>query len=197
MIRQFFQTTILSIGLFLPIRSSAETWNIDPSHSNVGFEVEHMMISTVKGNFGSYSGTFETNSKGELVSMSGVVHIKSVDTNDKKRDGHLQTPDFFDAEKYPKMEFQSSQITGSHKKGYKAKGNLTIKGVTRSVTFKISPFKGPMVDGWGNTKVGLTATTTIDRQKYGISWNNTLDAGGLVVGNEVLIVLNMQLIQQK
>jgi polyisoprenoid-binding protein YceI len=190
-----FRYLLLSFGLFTPMSAFADSWTIDKSHSSVGFEVDHMMISTVQGYFGNFSGNLDTNSKGTLVSMSGIVHINSVDTNDQKRDGHLQSPDFFSASTFPTMTFQSTKISGSHKKGYKVKGEMSIRGVTKPVTLNFRPFKGPMIDGWGNTKVGTVAQTAINRQDFGLSWNNTLDSGGLVVGDEVRITLNLQLIQ--
>lgn len=186
-------STIIAVGLFLPQLASAETWNVDSSHSEVSFEVDHMMISTVKGTFGSFSGEFNTNSKGTLTSMSGDVSIISVETHDDKRDAHLQSADFFDAASFPKITFKSSKVKGSHEKGYTVDGDLTIRGVTKSVTLKLSPIKGPVVDGWGRTKIGTTATTTIDRQEFGVSWNSTLDAGGLVVSDDVRITLNLEL----
>lgn len=188
-------STIITVGLFLPQLASAETWNVDSSHSQVGFEVDHMMISTVKGNFGSFSGEFNTNSKGKLASMSGEVSIISVETNDDKRDAHLQSPDFFNADSFPKITFKSSKVKGSHEKGYTVDGELTIRDVTKSVTLKLSPVKGPVVDGWGNTKIGTIATTTIDRQDFGVSWSSTLDSGGLVVSDDVRITLDLQLVK--
>jgi polyisoprenoid-binding protein YceI len=186
-------STIIAVGLFLPQLASAETWNVDSSHSQVSFEVDHMMISTVKGDFGSFSGELNTDSKGKLTSMSGEVSIISVDTDNKKRDTHLQGDDFFNAELFPNITFKSSKMKGSHEKGYTVDGELTIRDVTKSVTLKLSPIKGPVVDGWGNTKIGTTATTTIDRQEFGVSWNSTLDAGGLVVSDDVRITLNLEL----
>ena len=194
---RFFRKFIFSIFLCSPLTALASSWGVDSSHSNVGFEVEHMMITTVKGNFGGFSGTFETNAKGKFVSMNGEVHIESVDTNDPKRDGHLQAADFFDSARFPKMDFKSSKVSGNHEKGYKITGDLTIRGVTKTTTFQLTPVKGPLLDGWGNTKVGMVATTTINRQDFGVSWNNTLDSGGLIVGDDVLITLDLQLVKGK
>jgi polyisoprenoid-binding protein YceI len=194
---QVFRSFIFSMGLFSPLHALAESWSVDPSHSSVGFEVDHMMISTVRGNFGNFTGTFETTAKGKLTSMVGAVNIGSVDTNDPKRDGHLQAPDFFDMENFPTMNFLSTKISGNHQKGYIVTGDLTIRGITKSTKLTLAPIKGPITDGWGNTKVGTVATTTINRQDFGVSWNSTLDAGGLVVGDDVLITLDLQLVQAK
>ena len=193
----FFRSSFVGLLIFSSLQASAETWVIDSSHSRVGFEVEHMMITTVKGQFGEFSGVFETNSKNELISLSGEVSVVSVDTNDTKRDGHLQTPDFFKAEAFPVMKFSGSKVKGSHAKGYTVEGNLTIRDVTKSVTLSLSPISGPIVDGWGNTKIGTTGSTTINRKDFGVNWNNTLDEGGLVVGEEVRIILDLQLVKKK
>ena len=197
MLKTAFISNIFTLGLILPLKAQAESWTVDTAHSQVGFEVDHMMITTVKGNFGDFSGTLETNTKGKLIAMDGKVSIASVDTNDQKRDGHLQSADFFDAETFPSMTFSSTKIKGSSEKGYTVQGDLTIRGVRKPVTLQLEPFKGPVVDGWGNTKVGTVATTTINRQDFGISWNSTLDAGGVVVGDEVDITIDLQLIQAK
>ncbi len=177
--------------------AQAETWNIDSSHSEVGFEVTHMMISTVEGNFGEFSGNIEVNKKGKLTSLSGDVSIASVDTNDAKRDAHLQQDDFFAVASFPKMTFNSTKVKGSHDKGYSVTGDLTIRDVTKSVTLDLAPFKGPITDGWGNTRVATVATTEINRQEFGVTWSASLDSGGLVVSDEVAIEIKMEFIQPK
>jgi len=174
----------------------AETWNVDPSHSEVGFEVTHMMISTVEGSFGEFSGAIDVN-KGKLTALNGEVNISSVDTNDAKRDAHLQADDFFDAASFPKMTFSSKKIKGSHEKGYSVEGDLTIRDVTKTITLDLTPFKGPITDGWGNTRVASVATTTINRQDFGVSWSAALDSGGLVVSDEVQIEIKLEFIQAK
>ena len=177
--------------------ASAKTWNIDSSHSDVGFEVTHMMISTVQGNFGEFSGNIDVDKKGKLTSLSGDVNIASVDTNDAKRDAHLQQDDFFSAASFPKMTFASTKIKGSHEKGYTVTGDLTIRDVTKSVTLDLTPFKGPITDGWGNTRVATVATTEINRQEFGVTWSASLDSGGLVVSDEVAIEIKMEFVQAK
>jgi len=190
---------LLSLALLLgaPQTANAETWNIDSSHSDVGFEVTHMMISTVQGNFGEFSGNIEVDKKGKLTSLSGDVSISSVDTNDAKRDAHLQQDDFFAAASFPKMTFTSTKIKGSHEKGYTVTGDLTIRDVTKSVTLDLTPFKGPITDGWGNTRVATVATTEINRQEFGVTWSASLDSGGLVVSDEVAIEIKMEFVQAK
>ena len=191
--------TLLSLALLFGAAQAAhaETWNIDSSHSDVGFEVTHMMISTVQGNFGEFSGNIEVDKKGKLTSLSGDVSISSVDTNDAKRDAHLQQDDFFAAASFPKMTFTSTKVKGSHEKGYTITGDLTIRDVTKSVTLDLTPFKGPITDGWGNTRVATVATTEINRQEFGVTWSASLDSGGLVVSDEVAIEIKMEFVQAK
>jgi len=190
---------LLSLALLLGATQNvnAETWNIDSSHSDVGFEVTHMMISTFQGNFGEFSGNIEVDKKGKLTSLAGDVSISSVDTNDAKRDAHLQQDDFFAAASFPKMTFTSTKIKGSHEKGYTVTGDLTIRDVTKSVTLELTPFKGPITDGWGNTRVATVATTEINRQEFGVTWSASLDSGGLVVSDEVAIEIKMEFVQAK
>lgn len=175
----------------------AETWNIDSSHSKVGFEVTHMMISTVQGHFGEFSGQLELNSKGRVTSLNGAVNVSSVDTNDAKRDEHLQQDDFFSAAAFPKISFKSTKVKGSHEKGYLVEGELTIREITKTVTLTLAPFKGPITDGWGNTRVATVASTEINRQEYGVTWSAALDSGGLVVSDEVDIEIKLEFIQVK
>ena len=171
--------------------------HVDSSHSEVSFEVEHMMISTVEGSFGEFSGHMEVNKKGKLESLNGEVSIASVDTNDAKRDAHLQQDDFFAAVNFPKMTFTSTKIKGNHEKGYTVEGELTIRDITKQVTLDFTPFKGPVTDGWGNTRVASVATTTIDRQEFGVTWSSSLDSGGLVVSDEVQIEIKLEFVQAK
>ena len=197
--KHFFFSLILSLGSlsFATNTAHADTWNVDSSHSEVGFEVDHMMISTVKGNFGEFSGSVTTGKKGKFESLQGEVSIASVDTNSEKRDSHLQAADFFDASSFPKMTFVSKKVKGDHSKGYTVTGDLTIRDVTKSVTLEMTPVKGPVKDGWGNTRVASVATTTINRQDFGVSWSSTLDSGGMVVGDDVRITIALEFVQAK
>ena len=195
--KQFLYTSTLLLSTLSTNIANAETWNVDSSHSEVGFEVTHMMISTVEGSFGEFSGTIEVNKKGKVTALNGEVGITSVDTNDAKRDGHLQSDDFFNAVSFPKMTFVSKKVKGSHDKGYSVEGDLTIRDITKTVTLELTPFKGPVVDGWGNTRVGSVATAEINRQDFGVSWSASLDAGGLVVSDEVQLDIKLEFIQAK
>ena len=192
--RSLLLSAALLAGLSVSTSASADRWTVDPAHSEVGFEVTHMLISTVKGSFSGFEGTAETDAKGALTSLQGAVKVPSVDTANEKRDGHLVSPDFFDAATYPEMRFASTQVKADGK-GYRVTGDLTIRGVTKPVTFQVSGLKGPVTDPWGNVKAGTTATATINRQDFGVSWSQTLYAGGAVVSDEVEIELALQLVK--
>lgn len=175
--------------------AQAATYSIDASHTHVGFAVKHMMVSTVRGEFGTVSGTVEFDpAKLTATSVTAEVAVDSVDTREAKRDGHLKSPDFFDASAFPKMNFVSKKVQNVGADGsMELVGDLTIRGVTKSVVFKVSPFSKEYKDPWGTTKVGTTATTTINRQDFGVKWNTALDGGGYVVGDEVSITLDVEL----
>jgi polyisoprenoid-binding protein YceI len=168
----------------------AGTWQIDTAHSGVSFSVRHLMVSKVRGRFASFSGTI-TVAENPLESfVEATVDMSSVDTNDAGRDEHLRTNDFFDIANFPTMTFRS---TGVEESGgdYKLHGDLTIKGVTRPVTFDLE-VGGVSRDPWGNTKAGFTASGTVNRKDYGMEWNAALETGGVVVGDKVTIELDVE-----
>lgn len=170
------------------------TYEIDPVHSYVGFEITHMMVSTVRGEFGSVSGTLTWDpAKPTATTANGVVGVASVDTRDPKRDEHLRAPDFFDAAKFPEMKFTSKEVKNVGKDGFDLVGDLTIRGVTKSVTFRVATPAAERTDPWKNVKSGTRATTVINRQDFGVTWNQSLDQGGLLVGDEVKITLELEL----
>ncbi|HPF34766.1 MAG TPA: YceI family protein [Candidatus Krumholzibacteria bacterium] len=175
--------------------AQAATYAIDASHSSVSFKVRHMMVSKVKGFFEDFEGTIEfdeTNMKSAKV--NAVIQMASVNTNDEKRDGHLRNEDFFDVAKYPTMTFTS---TGVKQDGddWLLMGDLTMHGVTKPVTLELE-YNGTVEDPWGNTRVGFSAEGEIDRTEFGIVYNSTLDKGGLAVGNEVEIMLEIEAIKK-
>lgn len=194
LMRSLFQSLVLLAGLGFSSTAAADTWAVDASHSQVGFSVTHMLISTVKGSFSGFEGSVETDADGKLQSLQGKVTVGSVDTSNEKRDGHLKSPDFFDIASHPEMTFRSTKITSSGQ-GYQMTGDLTIRGVTRPVTFAVGKLKGPVADPWGNVKAGTVATATINRQDFGVSWSQTLDTGGAVVSDEVAIELQLELVK--
>lgn len=187
---------VIGLGMVWGAAQAATgNYKIDPSHSELEFEVTHMVISEVKGNFNEFDGTMkwdQENPKNSSVEV--VIQTKSIDTDDKKRDDHLRSPDFFNAEKNPTLTFKSKSI---EKKGdqYQVKGDLAMNGVTREVTFPFT-VKGPVVDPWGNTRVGISGNLTVDRKLWKIEWNKALDAGGVLVGDDVKINIESEWIRQ-
>lgn len=168
----------------------AGTWNVDPSHSEVSFSVRHMMISKVKGKFGAFAATFVTGENPLDTKVTATAEVLSINTNDEGRDGHLRTNEFFDAETYPTIEFNSTGVRVEDG-DYKVDGNLTLKGVTKPVTFDFE-FGGFGTDPWGNYKAGATASTVINREDFGLTWNAALETGGVLVGDKVTIGIELQ-----
>jgi polyisoprenoid-binding protein YceI len=170
-------------------------WALDPTHSEIHFKVKHLMITTVTGSFKSFTAAAETEAEDfSNAAISFSADIASVDTGNEQRDGHLQSPDFFDAEKFPKLSFVS---TGYTKKGddFVLNGDLTIKDVTKPVTLSVE-FGGVAKDPWGNTKAGFTLSGKINRKDFGLNWNAATEAGGLLVSEEVKIQAEIQLAKQ-
>lgn len=166
------------------------TWNIDPTHTEVGFSVRHLAISKVKGKFERFSGTITTAENPLESSAVATVEVASINTNQKDRDGHLRTNDFFAAEEFPEFTFTT---TGVRSEGgdFKVDGELTLRGVTKPVTFDFE-LGGFGADAYGNYKVGFTATTVVQREDFGIQWNAPLETGGLLLGSDVTITLDVQ-----
>ncbi len=176
--------------------TSTTTWNLDPAHSSAEFKVKHMMISNVKGSFSGLSGTLtEHATDSSLSSVEAAVDVSTVSTGDAQRDGHLKSADFFEAEKSPRMTFKSTSVARKSEGEYAVTGDLTLHGVTRPVTFSVEGPSAPAKDPWGNTRIGLSATAKINRKDFGLGWNAALETGGLLVGEEVQIHLDVQFIQ--
>jgi polyisoprenoid-binding protein YceI len=172
------------------------TWNIDPVHSNTQFKVKHMMISNVKGEFTAVTGTLKYDSANIANSyVEASIDATTINTRDPQRDAHLKSPDFFDAEKFPKLIFKSTGVTKKNDGEIAVAGDLTIHGVTRNVVFEVEGPSAPMKDPWGNTRIGLSALTRINRKDFGLTWNSTLETGGILVGDEVTITLDVQFIK--
>ncbi len=193
--------TALSIGAWLvgsPLSGWAEMarYDVDPGHSTVEFRVAHMVVSKTSGRFTDYTGFIEMDAEALTVkTIEATINTASVDTNHQKRDAHLKGADFFHVEKFPTMTYKltSYQKTGA---GYTAVGELTLLGVTRPITL-VGQFNGVAKDPWGNVRAGFTAEGTIHRKDFGMNWNKTLDSGGLVVGDEVAIKLDIECIKAK
>jgi len=175
---------------------TATKWAIDPMHSEVQFKVKHLVISTVTGSFQNFEGTVET--EGDDFSDAKInfsLDVNSIDTNQEQRDGHLKSADFFDAEKYPHITFESTSVTKESDEDYKLTGNLTIKGVTNPVTLEVE-HGGIAADFYGNTKAGFEIEGKINRKEFGLTWDGVTEAGSIVVGEDIKLQINIQLAKQ-
>ncbi|PBI91509.1 hypothetical protein BSF41_11080 [Flavobacterium sp. ACN2] len=171
-------------------------WSIDPTHSEIGFKVKHMMFTNVSGKFGTYDASAITEGESfDNADFSFSADIASVDTANADRDGHLRSGDFFDAENHPKLTFKSSAFKKINDGEYELTGDLDIKGVSKTVKFPVE-FSGIMTDPWGNTKVGLSIEGKINRKDWGLNWNSALETGGVLVGEEVKLNIELQFVKQ-
>ena len=184
---------LFALAALTSIRA-ADTYNIDPVHSSVGFSVSHMVINNVHGKFNDFSGTVTVEGK-KIVEAKGTIQTKSIDTGVANRDKHLKSPDFFDVEKYPTITFQSKR---SEAKGDQTVlvGDFTMHGVTKEISLPVK-LSGPIKDPMGNTRVGLQAKVKLQRKDYGLTWNKTLETGGVVVGDDIEIEINAEAVKVK
>jgi polyisoprenoid-binding protein YceI len=184
-------------ALLLPGLAGASTWDIDPAHSVAGFSVRHLMVSKVPGEFGKVSGTVNLDDKDISKStVEATIDVSTVTTRDPKRDEHLKSGDFFDVAKFPTITFKSKRVQKAGAGKLKVVGDLTIHGVTKEVTLNVEGPNKEVKDPWGNTKSGASATTKIDRKDFGLTWNKSLDGGGVVVGDEVAITIDVELLKK-
>lgn len=178
--------------------ASATTWRIDPAHTAAGFAVKHLMISTVRGEFKGVNGSVAWDDQDVNKSTVDVtIDANTVDTSEPKRDADLKSTNFFDVAKYPTITFKSKKIEQVSAGKLKITGDLTIHGVTKEVVLDVEGPTGPIKDPWGNTRVALNATTAINRQDYGIKWNNRMDSGGAVVSDTVNINIDLEMTKQE
>src|SRR3984885_30929 len=179
-----------------PTTATTTTWNIDPAHSSAEFKVKHMMISHVKGHFAKVTGTLSLDESNLAKSrVEALIETASLETRDAQRDAHLKSPDFFDAEKFPTLAFKSSHISIVRDGELAVEGDLPIRGATPKATFSVEGPTPPAKDPWGNTRVAVSATTKINRKDFGLTWNAALETGGILVGDEVMITLDVQFIK--
>ena len=179
-----------------PATAGVTTWNIDPAHSSAEFKVKHMMISNVKGAFSGITGTLKLNdSTPEHSAVEATIPVSTLSTGDEQRDGHLKSPDFLDAEKFPTFTFKSTNVTRHAAGAHKVAGELTLHGVTRPITFDVEGPSEPGKDPYGNIRIGLSATAKINRKDFGLSWNAALETGGVLVGEDVTLTLEIQFIK--
>ena len=170
--------------------SASDRYTVDPTHATIGFEVSHLVISKVRGHFKEYSASLLLDEAGTLLEAEAVIQTKSMDTGVKKRDDHLRGADFFDVSTFPEITFKSTSIGNRDGSGVII-GELAIHGVSKQIEL---PYKllGPIKDPWGKTRVGLEASTTVNRTDFGLTWNKALEAGGVVVGEEVELQINLE-----
>lgn len=195
--RRFITPMIALLFLAIPIFTDAATWQMDPAHSSFQFKIRHLTVSNVKGDFSKVQGV-------AVIDDQNITHLKvevaidaaSVNTGHAQRDEHLRGPDFFDVTKYPTITFVSKKVTKTDTNRLKVIGDLTLHGLTREITVDVEGPTPEVKDPWGNFRRGATATTKINRRDFGITWNKVLDTGGLVVGDEVDIYIEVELIRK-
>jgi polyisoprenoid-binding protein YceI len=170
------------------------TWNVDPAHSQVEFRVKHTGIATFKGRFAAFDGVIRTDDD-SIASVEGSVDVTSIRTNDERLDGHLQSPDFFDAENHPKIQVKTTGPAEQTDRGLRLRADLTIRGITKPVDFDVQ-VEGHGVDPWGNERIALAAQAEIDRNEWNITWNTVLENGSKYLGERVTLVLDAEAIRQ-
>ncbi len=196
--KRIIASIITIIALALPSGASASTWTVDPDHSNLGFRIQHFMISYVNGNFRKYTGTFALNDKDITQSkVEFTIDANSINTNVEKRDQHLRSADFFDVAQFPTITFVSRKVAQVGPDKMHVTGDLTLRGVTREVTLIFEGLSKEIKDPWGNIRKGGTASTKLNRMDFGMGWNKPLETGGVFIGEEVLINLDIEMIKAK
>ena len=175
----------------------AAPYKLDESHTQVGFKIKHLVISTVSGRFNKFTGAFDYDNKtGDIKDLKVEIESASIDTNEPDRDKHLKSPDFFDVAKYPTLTFVSKKIITESGRPIKVEGELTIHGIKKNVALDID-YKGSTVDPWGNERIAFDASTKINRKDFGLKWNKNLDAGGVMIADDVKIQIEGEAILQK
>ncbi len=172
------------------------TWTVDPAHSRIGFAIKHLMIATVRGSFTQVRGSVVVDESDPTTAVVDItIPTASVNTADEKRDAHLRSPDFFDAERFPNMTFRSKRVENTSGNSFRIVGDLTIRDVTREVVLD-AELLGRAKDPWGNERAGFEATTKFKRSDYGLTWNAALETGGVLVGDEVKVSIEAELTKQ-
>ena len=178
-------------GLELP---APGTWQIDPAHSSVNFSVRHLGLSKVRGQFGTFTGALTITETAEASSVTVDIDVASIDTREPQRDAHLRSPDFLDATTHPTIGFASRAVTGAGSQ-WEVEGDLTIKGVSRPVVLEVT-YEGTATDPWGGSRVAFSGVTEIDREAWGMTYNQALEAGGWLVGKKVKVELEIEAVRQ-
>jgi len=189
-------TAGLAAVLSLPASAATSTWQVDPAHSEALFSIRHLTISTVRGGFSKIKGTISFDDKDPSKSVVDVaIDMSTVDTREPKRDDDLRSDKFFDVAKYPTMTFKSTRVEQVSTGKLKVTGDLTLHGVSKEVVLDVDGPSAPIKDPWGNQRTAASATTKINRQDFGVKWNKTIDNGGVMLGDEVFITIDVEMIQ--
>ena len=197
--KSWISNTAIAIAMLiaLPVLAHADNWAIDPAHTNVEFTVRHMMISNVKGQFQKTSGTITTNGNDPTsAQINATIDARSIDTRVEKRDAHLKSPAFLDVDKFPTITFKSSKVEADGAGKWKVTGDLTLHGVTKPVVLEVESSGKPITDPMGNRRAGASATAKIKRSDFGLVWNQALEGGGVMVGDEVAISVDLEAIKK-
>jgi polyisoprenoid-binding protein YceI len=179
-------------GIQLP---AAGTYSLDPSHSHVGFTARHLVVAKVRGRFGAFSGSVVVAEDPLASSVSVEIDVASIDTRDEGRDGHLKSADFFDVERFPSITFRSTGVRPAGRGRFAVDGDLTVRGVTRPVVLDVV-LEGVASDPWGGQRAVFSATTEIDREDFGLTWNQALETGGVLVGNRIKVEIEAEAVLQ-
>jgi polyisoprenoid-binding protein YceI len=191
-------TAFAVVAAFSSSLAMATKWEIDPSHSTVKFKVKHLMVSNVYGSFSDLKGTIDLDEKTPAKTSAEItIGAASVNTENAKRDEHLKSPDFFDVTNHPTITFKTTKVTKDGKKKYKMAGDLTMRGVTKPITFNVDEVTDPVKDFQGGLRRGLSATAKLNRKDWGVSWNKSLDKGGLAVSENVDVTVDLELAEAK
>lgn len=191
-------TAIIAVLTLIVFSATAQKtkWTFDKVHSKIQFDIAHMVISEVTGQFHDYEGEVFSDEKDfSDAKIDFNINVNSIDTDDEKRDGHLKGADFFDAAKYPKITFKSTSMKKAGENRYKLTGDFTMHGVTKAITLDVK-YGGTIKDPYGNTKAGFKITGIIDRTDFGLKYNSVMDSGGLMLGEEVIITCKVELVKQ-
>lgn len=170
----------------MSVKNYAGTYNIDASHSEIGFSARYAMVTKVRGDFAEFTGSASTEEGLQNAQINVEISVPSIDTGNEDRDNHLRTSEFFDAENFPKITFKSTDIQANGDDGLKVTGDLTIKDVTKSVTIDFD-FNGEVTDPWGMSRIGFEGATTINRKDFGLTWQTALDGGGVLVSEKIAL----------
>lgn len=195
--RRFFLFAVSVLAFLTPTLGRAVVWEVDPAHSSAQFAIRHLMVSTVRGEFTKFSGTFTLDDKDLAKStLEASIDVASINTRIAKRDDHLKSPDFFDVAKYPTMTFKSKKVEAAGEGKFKVIGDLTMHGVTKEVVLDVTGSTKPIKDPMGKMRLGGSATTRINRKDFGLAYNKTLETGGVLVGEEVDITIDVEMTEK-